>query len=148
MHFHYQEIIEKQERSQLGYYQLASEGEPTTGAKRVLLTLSTSLTTEYIYEKHPTEHQSLKLVFFHGQETANGNKFIGVRALDIPDRVFKLQMSVGGKKLKSAKHPTAAYTENSSLYFVGKIEDEKAVKVFRLDVKDLQAIQAAFESGE
>lgn len=145
--FHNQIMVGKEERSQLGYYQLVSGSPHGSGLNRVLMTPNQSLAADYVYEKHPSEHKALQLIFFHGQETANAKKFIGVRSLEVPDLVFKLQLSFAGKKLKSAKHPSVAYTESSSLYFVGKLEEEKTIRLFKLDIQALQTIRTAFRSG-
>ena len=146
IYFHHQGIQQgtNAEISELGYYDVVLNNGAVLSSKRVLLDSTAPFGSTFIYEKHPAAHAGLNLLFFHGLTDADGKKFIGVRSLDHPGKNLILKMSFEGKEIKSEKHVTLSARTDSSLYFVGKLKGEDAVRIFKVDYDGLKDLPKKF----
>ena len=147
--FHEQGVLSgtKEEIAQLGYYKLAFYDNQVAVAKRKIISDDTEeFGDAYVYQKHPAFHSGLNLVFFHARETVGGKKSLAVIDLDHPNKKPRfLKLSFNGKTVKGAKHPDVSYRDDSSLFYVGRVEGQKTDQLLRLDYQELVQIKKDFE---
>lgn len=143
LYFHGQSVVNGEERAYLGYYILEFNQNNGVRGKRFLIDPNIDVQKAFIYEKHPSFHEGLELMLFHGREKPDAPKFIGIRSLKNPTKAYKLQLTLNGQTITKSKSPTVAFTKNSALYFIGSQKGKKKSVFFKLSYEGLLQISDA-----
>lgn len=128
------------ERSVLGYFELRFDGPRLVEWQRVLLDELDR--PAFVYHKHPAPLPGSDLVFFHGRTAPDDKMRLMVRRAAPGSEVFVVEPTVGGERLKAAKHPAAPLAARA-LIFIAKPKGSDAYnRLLGLTAAALEQIEA------